>query len=138
MSANQRPESIPSMSLKACQSVCLYVVPLMNLENIFLGLSLPLPKLDTKKYFQEQNFYIRHLTYDTWNVTCDMWHWTCYVWHVMCDMGNVTHGGRGVRISLKLRVPTLTIWEWRCFEDVEEKDKSLGLMNWLRPGLLNT
>ena len=47
-------------------------------------------------------------------MTCDTWHVTCFMWHV-------TPGGRWT-FSQNFRSLAHTDWEWRCFEDLEEKD----------------
>ena len=51
------------------------------------------------------------------NVTCDTWHMTCDMWWRL-------------NILSKCQVSSLTIWEGRWFEDLEEKVYSLNrLMN---------
>ena len=52
-------------------------------------------------------FITCHLTPDLWCVTCDRW--------------QVTHRGWWT-LSQHFRSLALTIWEWRYFEDLEEKD----------------
>ena len=58
-----------------------------------------------------------------WHMTHDMWHATCDTWHVTCDTWNMTGGGRWT-FSQNFSFPFLTVWEWRYFEDFEEKGDS--------------
>ena len=48
-----------------------------------------------------------------------MWHMTRDMWHLTFDKWQVD----GVEHSLKIPLAH-TVWEWRCFEDFEEKDQS--------------
>ena len=43
------------------------------------------------------------------------------MWHMTCDMWDVTGGGWWT-FSQNVRSLALTIWEWRCFEDIFTKD----------------
>ena len=49
-----------------------------------------------------------HMTHDIWHMTLDMW-----------------HGGRW-KFSHNVSSLAHTVWEWRFFEDLEEKDESLN------------
>ena len=51
---------------------------------------------------------MRHVTHDMWHMICDTWH--------------VTPGGRWT-FSKHFRSPAYTVSEWRCLEDLEEKDE---------------
>ena len=57
----------------------------------------------------------RHVTCDTWLVTCDTWHMTWW--------------GRWT-FSQNFSFLALTIWEWRCAEDISTKDE--WLTDWLK------
>ena len=53
-----------------------------------------------------------------WHVTFDTWHMTYDIWHA-------THEGR-VIFSEKFGSLAHMFKEWRCLEDLEEKDKSVN------------
>ena len=68
-------------------------------------------------------FFIWHVTCDMWHVTCDMWHVTCDMWHVTHDMWHLTHdiwqvGEGDFFLLLFFSSLALTVWEWRCSEDI--------------------
>ena len=74
----------------------------------------------------------KNVTCNVWYVTCYMWHMTCVMchvtcetWHMTCNMWHVTHGGRWT-FSQNFRSLAHTVWEWRCLEDLEEKDESVN------------
>ena len=54
-----------------------------------------------------------------------MWHVTPDIWHLTRDMWHVTLGG-GWIFSQNVSSLALIVWEWRCPEDLEEKDQSLN------------
>ena len=77
-----------------------------------------------------------HLTHDTWKK--DMWHLTHDAWHV-------TYSGAGWMISKNFSSLPLMVWEWRHFQDSEEKSEGISeLLNFedvcriafAKPGIL--
>ena len=58
-----------------------------------------------------------HVTRATWHGTPDTLHMTPDTWHA-------THGGRWT-FSENVRSLALTVWVWRCFENLEKKDESV-------------
>ena len=66
-----------------------------------------------------------HMTIDNWHVTPDMWHLTRDTWHVTWDIGHMTRDTLWVLI---IPSPALTVWDWQCLEDSEQKDH---LINYL-------
>ena len=66
-----------------------------------------------------------HMTCDTWHVTHDVWHMICDKWHITCDIWHVTHGGRWT-FTKHFRSLANTDREWRCLENLEEKDQSMN------------
>ena len=69
----------------------------------------PFPMFDFGA-FKEKRKKIWHVTCDMWQVKRDMWHVTCDVWHVTCC--------GGWAFSQNFSSLALTIWEWKCFEDI--------------------
>ena len=73
-----------------------------------------------------------------WHMTCDKWHGTPDMWKVTCDMWWT--------FSKNVSSLALMVWEWRRFEDSEEKadsvnqsmnDKGVCRTAPATPGLLN-
>ena len=50
---------------------------------------------------------------------------TCDTWQVICDKWHVTHGG-GWTIYQNFNSLALTVWDFWCLEDWEEKDQSVN------------
>ena len=74
-----------------------------------------------------------------WHVTCDTWHMTNDMWHMTCDRWGE------VNLLKNFSSLALTVWEWRCSEDLEEKyvwiyyrinDKGIDRTTPATPGLL--
>ena len=47
------------------------------------------------------------------------------MWHMILEMWHMTGGG-GWTFSQNVRSQALTVWEWRCFEDLEENGHLLN------------
>ena len=104
-----------------------------------------------KKYTWHVTCDTWHLTCDTWHVThdiqgvinilsqfqvpssynlgimmsCELWHVTCDTGHMTRDMWHRTGGGRWT-FSQTFSSLALTVWEWRCSEDISTKDESIN------------
>ena len=73
-----------------------------------------------RKKRKTKNIYKKfwQLKRDMWHVTHDTWYVTCYTWHM-------TGGGRWT-LSQNFSPLALTVWEWRCIEDISTKDDWLS------------
>ena len=58
------------------------------------------------------------VTYDIWQLTHDMWLMTYDTLHMT--------GWVMWTFSQNLSSLALTVWDWRCFEDLEENDESVN------------
>ena len=61
---------------------------------------------------------------DIWHVTRNMWHMTYDTWHVTCNTWHMTSGVMWT-LSQKVSSLALTALEWRCSEDLKEKDDTI-------------
>ena len=58
-------------------------------------------------------------------VTLDIWHVILATWHVSHDMWHMTHGV-GWTFTQNFSSLALTVWEWRGFQDFDEKGHSVN------------
>ena len=56
-----------------------------------------------------------------------MWHMTYDMWHMTKDTRHMKCGGRWI-FSQNFTPLALTVWEWRCSEDLEKKGDSVNLV----------
>ena len=71
----------------------------------------PVDNRPSTKKKEEEKKDMCHVTQDLWHMTCDAWHMT---------------DGVMWTFSQNLSSLSLTVWEWRCSEDLEEKGDSLN------------